>query len=78
MSYQVGDRVSVAIPDAADPDHRYHGETGRIEEVFQDDLSGITDDPRDDFLYRVAFDDEALGRMSFRHHDLRLENEDEK
>lgn len=70
MSYQVGDRVRVAIPDASDPDHRYHGKTGRIEEVLQDDLSQITGDPRDDFLYRVRFDDDSLGKMSFRHHDL--------
>ena len=70
MSYQVGDRVRVDIPERSDPDHRYHGEAGEIVEVLQDDLSGITGDPRDDYLYRVAFDEEALGRMSFRHHDL--------
>lgn len=76
MNYQVGDRVRVVISDTADSDHRYHGETGRIEEVLQDDLSGVTGDPRDDYLYRVAFDDESLGRMSYRHHDLRSVNED--
>ena len=72
MSYAVGDRVRVSIPEADDPDHRYHGAVGEVEEVLQDDLSGVTGDPRDDFLYLVAFEDEALGRMSFRHHDLRM------
>ena len=76
MSYQVGDRVRVQIADPSDPDHRYHGETGRIEEVLEDDLSGVTGDSRDDFLYRVEFDDESLGRMSFRHHDLRSVSDD--
>lgn len=77
MSYEIGDRVRVTIPDSDDPDHRYHGEVGQIEEVLQDDLSGVTGDPRDDFLYRIRFDDDALGRMSFRHHDLRRAGPDE-
>lgn len=70
MIYEKGDQVRVDIPDVDDPDHRYHGEVGTVEEVFEDDLSGLTDDPRDDYLYQVDFEDAALGRMSFRHHDL--------
>ncbi|MFB6362076.1 MAG: hypothetical protein ABEH59_12250 [Halobacteriales archaeon] len=70
MSYDVGDRVRVVIPEDDDPDYRYHDKDGEIEAVLQDDLSGITGDLRDDFLYRVVFQDEALGRISFRHHDL--------
>lgn len=77
MSYNIGDRVRVDIPDSDDPDYRYHGEIGEVEDVLQDDLSGITGDPRDDFLYQVAFDDEALGAMSFQHHDL-IRASDEK
>lgn len=45
MGYENGDRVRVDIPDVDDPDHRYHGEVGTVEEVLEDDLSGITDDP---------------------------------
>lgn len=70
VTYQVGETVRVAITDTSDPDRRYHDEVGEIVEVLQDDLSGITGDARDDFLYRVEFEDEALGRLSFRHHDL--------
>lgn len=70
MSFLVGDRVQVDTPDGDDPDHRYHGAAGEIEGVLQDDLGGITGNPRDDSLYRVAIDDEALGQMSFRYHDL--------
>lgn len=70
MSYQVDDRFRVLIPDTTDPDRRYHGEVGRIAEILHDDLGGVTGDPRDNLLYRVAFEDAALGRMSFRHHDL--------
>lgn len=70
MSYDVGDRVRVVIPENDDPDYRYHDKVGEIEAVLQDDLSGLTGDPRDDFLYRVAFEAAGLGRMAFRHHDL--------
>lgn len=68
MSDRVGDRVRVAVPERDDSDHRYHGE---VEAVLEDELSGVTGDPRDDDRYRVAFDDDALGTMSFRQHDVR-------
>lgn len=70
MTYQVGDRVRIDIPDSSDADHRYHGNVGQVVEITEDDLSEITGDQRDDYIYRVSFDDESLGRMSFRHHDL--------
>ena len=79
MTLEVGDRVRIDVPVASDPDHRYHGEVGVIASVLRDDLGALTGDPRDDALYRVAFEDDALGSMSFRHHDLeRVESADVK
>lgn len=65
-----GDRVRVDIPDEADPDHAaYHGATGAVAAVSEDDLGGLTGDPRDSVHYTVELDD---GRsMSFRWRDLR-------
>ena len=74
LSYQVGDRVRVWISDNTDPDSKYDGEVGRIEEVIQDDLSSVTGNQQDDFLFRVVLEDEDLGTMSFRHRDLTLED----
>ena len=71
MSYIVGDRVRVSIPDPDDPDHRYHDEVGTIVSVSTDDLGGITGDVRDNRIYQVEFDDKAFGTMTFRHHNLR-------
>jgi ribosomal protein L21E len=54
--YSVGDRVRVDLPDETDPDHdRYHGEHGRIVDVFEDDASTLTGDDRDSIIYRVQF-----------------------
>ncbi len=69
MSYSVGDRVRIAIPDPADPDHLYHGATGEITEIIEDDLGDVTGDPRDDYLYRVELDSD-IGTIDLRHRDL--------
>ena len=59
MKFGIGDRVRVDIPDSDDPDHRFHCETGEAVEITQNDLG-------------EQFDDEALGTMTFRVHDLEL------
>lgn len=64
------DRVQVIIPAPHDPDHQYHQKTGTVIDVYQDDLSGITSDPRHDYLYTVDFEDDDLGSMDFRYDDL--------
>lgn len=38
--------------------------------MFEDDLSGLTDDPHHDILYTVDFDDEEHGEMDFRYNDI--------
>jgi ribosomal protein L21E len=73
MSHQIGERVVIHIPDSTDPDHQYHGEFGTIVEVTSDDLGEVTGEPRNDQLYLVEFEDDTLGTMTFRHHDLRQE-----
>lgn len=70
MAVAVGDRVRVDVSDPDDPDHRYHGETGEVVEITRDDLGELFDDPRLNVLFTVAFDDEDLGTMTFRVHDL--------
>lgn len=70
MIYQIGERVRVEIPKSSDPDHRYHGKVGVIIEITTDNLGEISGDPRDSRLYHVEFDDDSLGKMSFRHHDI--------
>lgn len=71
MCNEPADHVRVVVPDVDDPDHRYLGVVGTVEEVHEDDLGGLTDDPRDDYFYRVDSEDKALERISFQHHDLR-------
>lgn len=70
MPYQVGDRVHVYIPRADDPDHRYHGETGEVVDVFEDELDEVTDNPERGYLYTVQFDDPELETVDFRYDDL--------
>lgn len=70
MPYDEGDYVEVYIPDSSDPDHRLHGYEGEITDILEDDLSGLTGDSEDDFLYTV--DLEQNGSHDFRYNDLQL------
>jgi len=70
MAFAVGDRVRVDIPDADDPDDRFDGEVGEVIEITQDDLGELFDDERLNVLITVEFDDEELGTMTFRMHDI--------
>lgn len=70
MKYDKGDYVEVCIPDSSDPDHRFHGYEGEVVDILKDELSGITGDPEDDFLYTV--DLEQDGSQDFRYDDLEL------
>lgn len=69
--FNSGDKVCIYIPDPADTDHRYHGEIGTVIAVNIDGLGNLTDDPDDDYMYTVAFNDEELNAMDFRHQDLK-------
>lgn len=70
MEFSKGDQVQVYIPQASDPDHRYHGETGVVMDVMQDDLADITDTPGRGHIYTVKFDDPDLEPADFRYDDL--------
>lgn len=70
MTLSTGDRVRIELPDPDGPDARYNGKTGEITRVDEDDLGELTGDPRDNYHYTVELDDEELGEMMFRHHDL--------
>jgi ribosomal protein L21E len=68
--FSEGDGVRIDIPDETDPDHQeYHGENGRVVAVLSDDAASLTDDKRDDQLYRVAL--ESGKTADFRWRDLR-------
>lgn len=69
----IGHRVRVNIPDSDDPDHKFHGKTGEVIDISQDDLGIMFDDPRLKYLIKVKFDDDELGTMTFRLHDLKSE-----
>ena len=43
---------------------------GEVTEILEDDLSGLSGNPEDDFLYSVDFYNEELGESDFRYNDL--------
>jgi ribosomal protein L21E len=68
--FEIGDRVRVDIPDTDDPDFdRYHGRTGKVHEVIEDDAGEATGDERDSYLFAVKF--EHGETEHFRWRDLR-------
>lgn len=67
--FEVGDRVKIDIPDERDPDHRLHGEHGKITNIVDDDAGESTGDERDSAIYTVELNP---GRtVDFRWWDLR-------
>lgn len=70
IGLDVGDRVRVDIPDQDDPDFdHYHGCTGEIIDIIEDDAGRQTGDTRDSQLFRVKL---SNGRVAdFRWRDLR-------
>lgn len=68
--FEVGDRVRVDIPDRGDPDFdRYHGRTGVVIEVIEDEAGQATGDERDSYLFGVEFENGDSDH--FRWRDLR-------
>jgi len=53
-TFSEGDRVRVDIPDEMDPDYgQYHGESGTIIDILEDDTKMLTGDERDARIFRV-------------------------
>lgn len=70
--FDVGDWVRIDIPDMDDPDFdRYHGRTGEIVEVIEDEAGEHTGDKRDSYLFEVEFENGDSDH--FRWRDLRPE-----
>ncbi|QLG63331.1 hypothetical protein [Halorarum salinum] len=68
--FDKGDRVSIDIPDKTDPDFdQWHGETGEVVEVIEDDAGDSTGDERDSVILRVELD--SGENVDFRWRDLR-------
>ncbi len=63
------ERVRIDIPDETDPDHRLHGDHGRIMTIIRDDAGIETGDTRDSLIYRVRTDDDHTVDVRWR--DLR-------
>lgn len=70
MNYEIGDQVEVYIPLGNDPDHRYHGETGEITNIFEDNLDEILETPGRGHIYTVKFDNPDIDTAEFRYTDL--------
>jgi len=70
VNYEPGDYVEVKLPNPGGIDSEYHRETGEVVEVMEDDLGGLTGDPRDSFLYTVDFGCDDLGVKDLRYKDL--------
>lgn len=71
--FEVGDQVRIDIPDQDDPDFdEYHGQTGEIIGVIEDDAGLQTGDERDSHVYRVELSNGSVG--DFRWRDLRPAN----
>lgn len=71
--FEVGDNVRVDIPNRDDADFdRYHGQTGKVVEVIEDDADQATGDERDSYLFGVEFD--GGNTDHFRWRDLRPED----
>ncbi len=65
-----GNQVRIDIPDVTDPDHdEYHGKHGTVVETIDDTAGVLTEDPRDNHLYRIEFSDGS--KSDFRWRDLR-------
>ena len=69
MEYEEGDLVEVYIPDTDDVDSKYHRCKGEVVDVLEDDLSELTGNPEDDFLYTVDLEED--GTQDFRYGDLK-------
>jgi ribosomal protein L21E len=68
--YLKGERVRVDIPNQSDPDFdHYHGRSGRVQQVLEDDAGIETEDHRDSLLYRIKFENGEIA--DFRWRDLR-------
>ena len=68
--FEVGDNVRVDIPNRDDADFdRYHGQTGKVVEVIEDDAGQATGDERDSYLFGVEF--KGGNTDHFRWRDLR-------
>lgn len=70
--FSIGDRVRADLPDETDPDHeQFHGRSGEVIEIFEDDAGLETGDERDEIIYRVRLDNGE--KADFRWRDLRPE-----
>lgn len=65
-----GDSVRIDIADLEDPDFdAFHGKSGTVVDILEDDAGATTGDIRDSALYRVEVDEGLT--MDFRWRDLR-------
>ena len=68
--FERGDTVRIDIPNSDDPDFdRFHGRTGEVVDILEDDADTVTGDERDSHLFVVEFENETVEH--FRWRDLR-------
>lgn len=66
---KIGDKVKIII-DKIDPDNRYHGMEGEIVDISFDDADSVTNNPEDNFMYKVRLQNEKVPDIHFRRDDL--------
>jgi ribosomal protein L21E len=69
---QIGDRVKLILDKEVSPDNQWHGKTGRIIDVSFDDAASVTDDPKDNFMYKIELEDGIVPDVHFRRADIVL------
>lgn len=68
---QVGDKVKLILDKERSPDTRYHGKKAEIVDIGFDDVSSVTGDPEDNFIYTVALENSEVPEIHFRRRDLK-------
>lgn len=69
QEYQIGDEVRIDL-EQDDIDQRYDGMIGKIVEIGEDDLGGLTGDPEDDNMYTIELRNGEIPSIHFRYRDL--------
>lgn len=69
---QIGDQVKLILDKEVGPDNQWHGKTGKVIDIQFDDAASVTDDPRDNFMYKVKLEDGSVPDLHFRRDDIAL------
>jgi len=69
---QIGDRVKLILDKEISPDNQWHGKIGEVIDIAFDDAASVTNDPKDNFMFKIKLDDKTVPEIHFRRDDLIL------